>query len=108
LRKCLRKPQTWLLAFLLVVALAGADTFRAPADQITGRVYVGGVHLYQAWGRPLLKGKVRCRYHPTCSQYSIEAVQKHGLRRGLVLTCQRLNSCRPDVPCDTPDPVPDE
>tara|TARA_Y100000991_G_scaffold184987_1_gene148984 strand:- start:848 stop:1072 length:225 start_codon:yes stop_codon:yes gene_type:complete len=36
-----------------------------------------------------------CRYKPTCSSYSIDAFQKHGLRKGLVLTLKRISSCHP-------------
>jgi putative membrane protein insertion efficiency factor len=57
-------------------------------------------------GRPLLKDRVRCRYQPTCSDYSVEAVEKHGIRRGLVLTVRRINSCQTSVPMGTHDPVP--
>jgi putative membrane protein insertion efficiency factor len=105
--KCLRKPRTWLALFLALVVAVVVDTFRPPADQLTGRGYVMGVRLYQRWGRPLLAGKVHCRYHPTCSEYSIEAVERHGIRRGLVLTVRRISSCQSDVPDGTDDPVPD-
>jgi len=36
-----------------------------------------------------------CRYTPTCSAYSIEALQKHGLWKGFVLTIKRISSCHP-------------
>lgn len=36
-----------------------------------------------------------CRFEPTCSQYSYEAVQKHGLFRGAWLTLRRLARCHP-------------
>jgi uncharacterized protein len=49
---------------------------------------------------------VACRYTPTCSVYSIQAVEKHGIRRGLVLSAKRLLSCDRSVPSGTPDPVP--
>jgi putative membrane protein insertion efficiency factor len=107
LRKSLKKPQTWLALFLALLLASVLDTLRPPADQLTGRGYIACVRLYQHWGRPLLAGSVRCRYCPTCSEYSIEAVQKHGIRRGLVLTARRIQSCRTSVPYDTPDPVPD-
>ena len=34
-----------------------------------------------------------CRYNPTCSSYSIDAFQKHGLWKGFVLTIKRIGSC---------------
>ena len=35
------------------------------------------------------------RYNPTCSSYSIDAFQKHGLWKGFVLTIKRIGSCHP-------------
>jgi len=48
----------------------------------------------------------RCRYTPTCSAYALEAVQRHGTRRGLAMTSARLVRCRPGVAYGTADPVP--
>jgi putative component of membrane protein insertase Oxa1/YidC/SpoIIIJ protein YidD len=39
--------------------------------------------------------KGRCRFIPTCSDYCVRAVQKYGLRRGLILTGARLKRCNP-------------
>ncbi len=36
-----------------------------------------------------------CRYSPTCSQYSLEALQKHGLFKGSWLATKRIISCNP-------------
>lgn len=36
-----------------------------------------------------------CRYTPTCSEYGIEALQKHGAFKGTFLTFKRLISCNP-------------
>jgi len=107
LRKCLKRPETHLILLAVLAALAVGDSFRSPENQVTARLWVGGVHVYQTVGRPLLKDHVRCRYHPTCSEYSIEAVRKHGIRHGLVLTFRRINSCQTSVPMGTYDPVPD-
>jgi putative membrane protein insertion efficiency factor len=37
----------------------------------------------------------RCRYTPSCSEYALEALQSHGLLRGLWLTLKRVGSCHP-------------
>jgi putative membrane protein insertion efficiency factor len=47
-----------------------------------------------------------CRYLPTCSNYAIEAVTRHGARRGLSLALRRLGRCRPGGPSGY-DPVPE-
>jgi putative membrane protein insertion efficiency factor len=106
LRKSLKRPQTYLVVWFCLIGLAVGDSFRKPGSQITGRLYVASVHAYQVVGRPLLKGHIQCRYKPTCSEYSIEAVQKFGIRRGLVMTQRRIDSCQASVPLGTYDPVP--
>ena len=36
-----------------------------------------------------------CRYTPTCSEYAMEAIERHGVRRGGLLATKRLRSCNP-------------
>lgn len=36
-----------------------------------------------------------CRYTPTCSQYAIEAINKHGAIKGLWLAIKRIGRCHP-------------
>jgi putative membrane protein insertion efficiency factor len=100
-----------LKLFLLIALSLGSlgfafDLSRAPDKQLTAQVYIGTVHVYQVVGRPLLKGWVACRFRPTCSDYSIAAVQRHGTFRGLVLTFKRLRSCTNAVKMGTIDNVP--
>ncbi|HWG43183.1 MAG TPA: membrane protein insertion efficiency factor YidD [Gemmataceae bacterium] len=102
----LKNPKTWLLLFGAFVLLAVLDSFRAPEQQLTARTYIGMVHLYQSLGRPMLKGRVVCRFTPSCSDYSIEAVERHGICHGLVLTFTRLSRCNHGTPLGTHDPVP--
>ena len=37
----------------------------------------------------------RCKYYPTCSQYSIDAIKQYGSLRGVVMTAWRLIRCNP-------------
>ena len=37
----------------------------------------------------------RCRYLPTCSQYTLEALKLHGIKRGGFLSVKRVCSCHP-------------
>jgi len=64
---------------------------------------LGLIRLYQFAISPLLG--VACRYEPTCSRYSYEAIETHGVRRGLALTVRRLARCRPGGGSGF-DPVP--
>jgi putative membrane protein insertion efficiency factor len=106
LRQRLKNPATYLVFVLVLVGLAGADSLRPPDRQLTGKAYVALVHGYQHFGRPVSNKFVACRYSPTCSEYSVEAVRKYGIRRGVALSVKRLSSCTRAVPFGTVDPVP--
>jgi len=47
-----------------------------------------------------------CRFHPTCSQYGLEAIEKYGALKGGWLTVKRLLRCHPFYKGDYFDPVP--
>ena len=51
------------------------------------------VRLYQLLVSPLFPAS--CKYHPSCSQYAIDALRVHGLVRGTALTAWRLLRCNP-------------
>lgn len=105
-QRWLRRPAVYVCALAAVMLAVAWDSGRAPGNQVTARVYVAGVRAYQTALGPLMRRAVQCRFQPTCSEYSIEAVTRFGIRRGLILTARRVLSCRPPVPRGTPDPVP--
>ena len=51
---------------------------------------------YQIFVSPLFPKT--CRFYPTCSQYSIEAIRKYGALKGIYLTIRRLLKCHPFHP----------
>ena len=57
------------------------------------KLFIGLIRLYQITLSPWLGGA--CRYTPTCSNYGIEALQKHGAFKGGWLTIKRVVSCNP-------------
>ena len=61
------------------------------------------IRLYQLTLSPLLG--TRCRFSPTCSVYTQEAIMKHGLFRGVSLGLRRLLRCHP-FHAGGIDPVP--
>ena len=56
-------------------------------------VAVAPVRFYQRFISPGLPR--RCKYHPSCSQYAVDAVKRFGILRGAVLAAWRLLRCNP-------------
>jgi uncharacterized protein len=56
-------------------------------------VFVFPIRLYQRFISPALPA--RCRYHPTCSAYAVDALRSYGIVRGSVLAAWRLLRCNP-------------
>lgn len=65
---------------------------------------IGLIRLYQLLLSPLLGP--RCRFHPSCSHYALEAIGRHGAARGGWLTLRRVCRCHPLNPGGY-DPVPE-
>lgn len=60
---------------------------------LIGKLFIVLIRLYQGMISPLLPGS--CRYTPTCSEYGVQALRKHGPWRGGLLTLKRFLSCNP-------------
>ena len=56
-------------------------------------VVVAPIQFYRRFISPALPR--RCKYHPTCSEYAVDAVRTYGVLRGLVLAAWRLLRCNP-------------
>lgn len=56
-------------------------------------IFIGLVKFYQIFISPLLP--TSCRYTPTCSNYSLEALRKYGPFKGGWLSLKRFLSCNP-------------
>jgi uncharacterized protein len=57
------------------------------------RAAIGLIRLYQRVLSPLLGP--RCKYHPSCSEYAVQAIERYGILRGSVLAAWRLLRCNP-------------
>ena len=54
---------------------------------------IAPIRAYQRFVSPLIPR--RCKYHPTCSAYAVDAVREFGVMRGFVLAGWRLLRCNP-------------
>ncbi|MFL6351590.1 MAG: membrane protein insertion efficiency factor YidD [Bryobacteraceae bacterium] len=57
------------------------------------RVLIGVLRAYKLFLSPLLPSA--CRYHPTCSEYMMEAIAKHGTLGGFWMGVRRVGRCHP-------------
>ncbi len=62
-------------------------------QKILKKIFIFPVRLYQLIISPWLPNA--CRFHPTCSQYMIEAIQKYGVLKGGWLGIKRISRCHP-------------
>lgn len=60
---------------------------------LAARVFVAPIRAYQRVLSPVLPA--RCKYHPTCSEYAVQAVEAFGILRGSALGTWRLLRCNP-------------
>ncbi|MDD5248100.1 MAG: membrane protein insertion efficiency factor YidD [Rhodocyclaceae bacterium] len=65
--------------------------------------FIALVRIYQYAVSPLL-GR-NCRFEPTCSEFAVEALRRHGAVKGIWLATRRLGRCHPWHPGGY-DPVP--
>lgn len=102
----MKRPLLGLLLCAAIALFAAADATRPPQKQLAVKTYLLALNGYHHYLHPLTSRFIHCRYTPTCSRYSRQAVEKYGIVRGLSLTFQRVASCRSSVPFGTADPVP--
>ena len=82
---------------------AASPTNRSPEADIVRWLALLFLRIYKRAISPLLPPM--CRFEPTCSVYMMQAIEKHGLLRGLWLGIRRLFRCHPFNPGGW-DPVP--
>jgi len=76
---------------------------RKGTSWLARRTILGLIGAYQL----VRLGRVSpCRFTPTCSEYAKEAIERHGVGRGLALALRRLSRCRPGGPSGY-DPIPE-
>lgn len=67
------------------------------------KLFIFPIRLYKKFISPMLGN--HCRFYPTCSVYAMQAIEVHGVCKGLVLGAWRILRCNPFGKCGL-DPVP--
>lgn len=84
-----------LVAALIVLAIALHD-FTVPHGRgLAARSALFVIDEYRAHVSPHLRGRVRCRFTPTCSAYGREAIRKYGFAKGASKAAWRIARCGP-------------
>jgi uncharacterized protein len=60
---------------------------------VASRILVAPIRVYKRVISPALPR--RCKYHPSCSTYAVQAIESYGILRGSVLAVWRLLRCNP-------------
>ncbi len=60
------------------------------------KVLIGLIRFYQKFISPLKRPS--CRFYPSCSEYSIQAIRKYGVLRGVWKSIVRISKCHPFHP----------
>ena len=69
------------------------------------QIFIAPIRFYQRYISPAFPRS--CRYHPSCSRYAIEAIETHGVLKGLLLAAWRIMRCNP-FSHGGYDPVPEK
>jgi len=72
---------------------------------LMSKILIALIVFYQKYISPLKPAT--CRFYPSCSDYAIQAIQKHGFYKGTFLALRRILKCHP-YHAGGYDPVPDK
>ncbi|HUP62867.1 MAG TPA: membrane protein insertion efficiency factor YidD [Thermoanaerobaculia bacterium] len=93
-----------LIAALLLAIVIGHDLSVANHRGFAARAAIFAIDEYRAHVSPHLRGRVFCRFKPSCSAYGRESIRKHGFAKGGAKTAWRIARCGPWTKQGTIDP----
>ena len=101
--KTTRSRRFLLIAALISLVIALHD-FTVPHGRgLAARGAIFLIDEYRAHVSPHLRGRVTCRFTPTCSAYGREAIRKYGFAKGASKTAWRIARCGPWTSAGTRD-----
>ena len=63
---------------------------------IMKRIFIASINYYQKNISPRMNSKnIKCKYYPSCSEYTKQAIEKYGALKGSMLGCARIIRCNP-------------
>jgi hypothetical protein len=100
-----RRRRRWPAVLAVLLVVLALDLAQPPADQLSARLLLAGIDLYQATLSPRLGATgVRCRFEPSCSRYAEGAIREDGALVGSARAAWRIARCGPWTPAGTVDP----
>jgi putative component of membrane protein insertase Oxa1/YidC/SpoIIIJ protein YidD len=103
LRKQLNRRHRLIVICSVLFGCLSVDAVLPARYQALANVAIGFVDVYQVVGRPVTRRFVRCRFQPSCSDYSKAVFAKYGFWLGAFKTLDRLSRCRASTPMGTVD-----
>ncbi|MGH9456515.1 MAG: membrane protein insertion efficiency factor YidD, partial [Thermoanaerobaculia bacterium] len=83
--------------------VAAHDALVPVERELATRALAGSIVQYRRFVSPLLRGRVACRFQPTCSAYGLASVREYGALRGGWRAVRRIARCTPATPKGTID-----
>jgi len=83
----------YVLASIIVLLLV--DIALPPEKQTSAKILLFSIKQYRAFISPHLKGVVKCKFEPTCSEYGYTSIKWYGSFWGTLKTINRLFRCSP-------------
>ena len=91
----MKRRKYTLLALLIVMVIAMHDFTVPRGHGLAARSAIFVIDEYRAHVSPRLRGRVTCRFTPTCSAYGREAIRKYGFAKGASKAAWRIARCGP-------------
>lgn len=99
------RVRKFTLTAALILAVIALHDFAVPHGRgFAARGALFAIDEYRAHVSPHLRGRVTCRFRPTCSAYGRAAIAKYGFAKGAARTAWRIARCGPWTKQGTVDP----